>query len=91
MPRSPIEIQAAQTKGIQMLDKIQTDIGRAVQQTSNSFAAVVSEATALQAFMVANDDAFQAADLAFLAQQIAGLATTVDTVASQLRALIPAE
>jgi len=73
----------------QMLSEIQISTSRAVQQTTNSFTSVVQQATALQTLMAANPDSFVTADAAFLATQIAGLATTVDTVASSLRALLP--
>ena len=89
MSRSPLEIQATQTQAIQMLSEIQIATNRAVQQTTNSFTSVLQQATALQTLMAANTDSFVAADAAFLATQIAGLATTVDTVAANLRALLP--
>lgn len=90
MSRSPMEIRADQTQATQTLASIQTNIGRAVQQTRNSFTSIVSEATALSQFIAERPDAFVPEDAAFLGSQIAALADTVDTVAAELRALVPA-
>jgi hypothetical protein len=84
-----MEIRADQTDATQRLASIQTNIGRAVQQTRNSFSSIVAEATALSAFIAERPDAFVAEDAAFLGGQIAALADTVDTVAAELRALVP--
>ena len=89
MSRSPLEIQSTQAQAIQMLSEIQIATNRAVQQTTNSFTSVLQQATALQTLMADNTDSFVTADAAFLATQIAGLATTVDTVAANLRRLLP--
>lgn len=89
MPRSPMEIRADQTQATQTLAKIQTDIGRATQQTRNSFSSIVAEATALAGFIASKPDAFVTEDAAFLGAQIAALADTVDTVATELRLLVP--
>lgn len=89
MSRSPMEIRADQTQATQTLASIQTSIGRAVQQTRNSFMAIVGEAEALAEFVNDRPDAFVEADLTFVGTQIAALADTVDTVAAELRALVP--
>jgi hypothetical protein len=63
-------------------------IERATQQTSNSFASIVTDAGALRQDVV-NSAYHDEADVAYIDAQIAGLASVVQTTATNLLALLP--
>lgn len=69
-------------------EALQVQIGRATQQTTNSFGAIVAEATSLRAAVVASTE-HDETDVAYIDAQISGLATVVSETAESLLALLP--
>lgn len=91
MTTAPIAVLARQQQAAATLNAIQINVGRATQAVTNSFHAILADATALRATMVEDTEAFTADDVDHLDTIVAGLAQTVQDTATSLLNLLPSQ